>query len=80
MFNNISNRLYKFSHYLNKIKSRSKGRLGVKMLAKHFHLMPMMMALDVDNLLPSRVYRLASSPLGRSGNGNYWQRLGSFVQ
>ena len=27
---------------LNKIKSRSKGRLGVKMLCIHFHLMPMM--------------------------------------
>ena len=46
MFNNISNRLYKFSQYLNKIKSRS-NRLGVKMHAIHFHLMPMMMAMII---------------------------------
>ena len=47
MFNNISNRLYKFSQYSNKIKYRSKGRLGVKMLAIHFHLMPMVMAMII---------------------------------
>ena len=47
MFNNISNRLYKFSQYLNKIKYRSKSRLGVKVLVIHFHLMPMMMAMII---------------------------------